>query len=93
MKDTLECLARRGDYEIAVFKEFQSKQYIKDKGRKKDKTGYVTFSAPNVEVSSFQILGVDSSDIIIQYSPKRDSFDFWLNTQYPPEDSLFMTVS
>ena len=93
MKDTLECQARRGDYEISIFKEFQSKQYIKDKGRKKDKTGYVTFSAPNVEVSSFQILGVDSTDIIIQYSPKRDSFDFWLNTKYPPEDSLFMTIS
>jgi len=93
MKDTLACKARRSDIEIGVFKEFQSKQYIKEKGRKKDKTGYVTFSAPNVDVRSFQILGVDSSDIIIQYSPKRDSFDFWLNTKYPPEDSLFMTIS
>ena len=93
MKDTLECLARKGQVEIAVFKEFFSTQFIKDKGRKRDKCGYVTFSAPNAEVSSFQIMGVDSSDIIIQYSPQRDSFDFWLNTKYPPEDSLFMTVS
>ena len=93
MKDTLECLARKGQIEIAVFKEFFSYQFIKDKGRKRDKCGYVTFGAPNVEVSSFQIMGVDSSDIIIQYSPQRDSFDFWLNTKYPPEDSLFMTVS
>ena len=93
MKDTLECLARKGQLELAVFKEFFSTQFIKDKGRKRDKCGYVTFSAPNVEVSSFQIMGVDSSDIIMQYSPQRDSFDFWLNTKYPPEDSLFMTVS
>lgn len=92
MKDTLLCQARRGQVELAVFKEFQSKQYIKDKGRKNDRQGYVTFSAPNVELSSFQILGVDSTDIIMQFSPQRDSFDFWLNSQYPPEDSLFMTV-
>ena len=93
MKDTLECQARQSDYEIAIFKEFSSRQYIKDKGRKNDRQGYVTFSAPNVELSSFQILGVDSTDIIMQFSPKRDSFDFWLNTKYPPEDSLFMTVA
>ena len=93
MKDTLECLARQGQVELAVFKEFQSKQYIKDKGRKNDRQGYVTFSAPKVELSSFQILGVDSSEIIMQYSPQRDSFDFWLTSKYPPEDSLFMTVS
>ncbi|MBP5505253.1 MAG: Ig-like domain-containing protein [Bacteroidales bacterium] len=93
MKDTLACQARKGQLEITVFKEFYSTQFIKEKGRKRDKCGYVTFGAPNVEVSSFQILGVDSSDIIIQYSPQRDSFDFWLNTKYPPEDSLFMTIS
>ncbi|MBQ9584099.1 MAG: Ig-like domain-containing protein [Bacteroidales bacterium] len=93
MKDTLECLARKGQVQLAVFKEFFAAQFIKEKGRKRDKCGYVTFSAPNVEVSSFQILGVDSSDIIMQYSPQRDSFDFWLNTKYPPEDSLFMTIS
>ena len=93
MKDTVECLARKGQMELAVFKEFFSTQFIKEKGRKKDKCGYVTFSAPNVQVSSFQILGVDSSDIIMQYSPQRDSFVFWLNTKYPPEDSLFMTIS
>ena len=92
MKDTLLCQARKGQVELAVFKEFQSKQYIKDKGRKNLRQGYVTFSAPNVELKSFQILGVDSTDIIKQYSPQRDSFDFWLNSQYPPEDSLFMTV-
>ena len=92
MKDTLLCQARRSQVELAVFKEFQSKQYIKDKGRKNDRQGYVTFSAPNVELSSFQILGVDSTDIIMQYAPQRDSFVFWLNSQYPPEDSLFMTV-
>ena len=33
MKDTLECQARRGQVELAVFKEFQSKQYVKDRGR------------------------------------------------------------
>ncbi|MBO4557001.1 MAG: Ig-like domain-containing protein [Bacteroidales bacterium] len=93
MKDTLLCEARRPQIELAVFKEFFSKQFIKDKGRKRDKCGYVTFGAPNVEVSSFQILGVDSTDIIMQYSPQRDSFDFWLNTQYPPEDSLYITIS
>ncbi|MBR5034332.1 MAG: Ig-like domain-containing protein [Bacteroidales bacterium] len=92
MKDTLYCQARQSQVELAVFKEFQSKQYIKDKGRKNERQGYVTFSAPNVELKSFQILGVDSTDIIMQFSPQRDSFDFWLNSQYPPEDSLFMTV-
>lgn len=92
MKDTLECLARKGEIELAVFKEFFSKQFIKDKGRKAEKTGYVTFSAPNVEVSSFQILGVDSSDIIMQYSPQRDSFDFWINADYQLSDSLFLTI-
>ena len=93
MKDTLACQARKSQYELAIFKEFYSTQFIKDKGRKRDKCGYVTFGAPDVQLSSFQILGVDSTDIIMQFSPKRDSFDFWLNTKYPPEDSLFMTVS
>ena len=93
MKDTLACQARKSQFELSVFKEFFSTQFIKDKGRKDSRCGYVTFGAPDVQMSSFQILGVDSTDIILQYSPKRDSFVFWLNSKYPPEDSLFMTVS
>ncbi len=93
MKDTLACQARKSQFELSVFKEFYSTQFIKDKGRKDERCGYVTFGAPDVQMSSFQILGVDSTDIILQYSPKRDSFVFWLNSKYPPEDSLFMTVS
>ncbi|MCF0173167.1 MAG: Ig-like domain-containing protein [Bacteroidales bacterium] len=93
MKDTLECLARKGEIEIAVFKEFYANQFIKNKGRKKEKTGYVTFSAPDVDIRSFQIMGVDSTDIIMQYSPQHDSIDFWINADYPLSDSLLITIN
>lgn len=92
MKDTLGCQSRQSDYTLLAFKEYMSKQYIKNKGRIDEKMGFVTFSAPNVEVESFQIMGVDTTDIITQYNLTRDSMNYWIDCNYPLEDSLLLKV-
>ncbi len=93
MKDTLKCRNRNAEYTIRLFQEYNTRQYLKSSGRIDEKMGYLSFSAPNVEINSFQIMGVDSSDMIIQYTtPTKDSLNFWINNDYPLEDSLLVSL-
>ncbi|MCF0178549.1 MAG: Ig-like domain-containing protein [Bacteroidales bacterium] len=92
MKDTLSCEARESQYTLSLFKEYMTRQYVKNKGRIDEKTGFVTFSAPNAEVESFSILGVDSSELILQYTPQKDSVTFWINTNSLLPDSLMISL-
>lgn len=92
MKDTLACEKRLSQLQLLLFKETASRQFIKNKGRKDSKRGFIRFNAHNTVLNSFQIFGVDSSDITMRFTPERDSMDFWINSKYPLPDSLLLSV-
>lgn len=92
MKDTLKCQRREATYTLLMFKELQSRQFIKNSGRISEKMGFLTFNAADAQVRSIDIFGIDSSSLIIQYTPTHDSLNFWINTPYKLEDSLLVTV-
>lgn len=93
MKDTLACQERHSMYELLLFTELQSVQFLKNSGRRSEKSGFLSFNAPDVEISSMEFFGVHDSSVIVQYSPAKDSLDFWINTRYKLEDSLLLKLS
>jgi hypothetical protein len=92
MKDTVACEMRSSQMTLRLFKETASRQFIKNKGRKDNKRGFIKFNAHNTVINSFQIFGVDSSTITKRFSPEMDSMDFWIDSQYPLPDSLLISV-
>jgi hypothetical protein len=92
MKDTVACNLRQSEVSLLLFKETASRQFIKNKGRKDSKRGFLRFNAQNVVLNSFQIFGVDSTAITKRFTPEMDSMDFWIDTQYPLPDSLLLSV-
>lgn len=92
MKDTLGCEKRVSDINLSIFKEFFSKQFIKNKGLGDTKRGFIKFGAPDVVINSFQITGVDSTDIITWFTPTRDSMDFWINNNQVLPDSVLVAI-
>lgn len=93
MKDTLKCKARKAMINLLMFKELQSIQYLQNSGRKTEKSGFLKFSAADVQINTLKFMGIDSSAVIIQYSPLRDSIDFWINVDYRLEDSLMIKLN
>jgi len=93
MKDTLRCRSRKAMMTLSMFKELQSVQYLQNSGRKTEKSGFFKFSAADVQINSLEFTGIDSSKVIIQYSPQRDSLDFWINVNYRLEDSLLVKLN
>ncbi|MBR0534544.1 MAG: Ig-like domain-containing protein [Bacteroidales bacterium] len=92
MKDTVACEMRKSEVSLLLFKETASRQFIKNKGRKDNKRGFLRFNAQNTVLNSFQIFGVDSTAITKHFSPEMDSMDFWIDTPYPLPDSLLLSV-
>ena len=92
-KDTLACLERHSMYELLMFTEQQSIQFLKNSGMRSEKSGFLSFNAPDVEISGMDFFGVADSCVIVQYSPAKDSLDFWINTRYRLEDSLLLKLS
>ena len=92
MKDTVACQLRESELQLMMFKETATRQFVKNKGRADEKRGFLKFNAHDVEINSFQIFGIDSSDIITRFNPEKDSLDFWINTSYRLPDSLLITM-
>ena len=93
MKDTTACLAREAMMELPLFTGLQSVQYLQNYGRKAEKAGFLKFSAGDVVINSLEFVGVDSSDVLLQYNPSRDSIDFWITYRYHLEDSLILRLN
>ena len=93
MKDTLRCKARVPMVSLLLFKELQSVQYLQNSGRSSEKQGFLKFSAADVQINSLEFVGIDSSAIILQYNPTRDSIDFWVNVDYRLDDSLLVRLN
>lgn len=92
MLDTAACLKRHNDYELNLFKGVPSKQMIVNKVRTGERSAYITFMAPFVQLNAMWFKGISKSKIITQFNPTRDSVLIWVNDQRPQGDTLLLNV-
>lgn len=93
MKDTVNCLARKAEYEMRLFREKPSKQAIVNKVRVSDRTSYITFNAPNAHIDSMWMRVVPSNKLITQFNIQRDSLEIWVNDKRRQPDTLHLYVN
>lgn len=93
MKDTALCLARKTDFELNIFREKPSKQFIVKKERVGLRTAYLTFMAPDAQVNSMKILGLPAEKLISQFNPQKDSLELWVNDQRRMPDTLKLKIN
>lgn len=93
MKDTVNCLARKTEYELNLFREVPSKQMIVNKERIGERTAYITFMAPYAQIDSIWIKGVPQDKLITQFNIKKDSLEIWVNDPKKQPDTLFLYVN
>ena len=93
MKDTLECLARKSAYELDLFREKPSKQYIRDYKRISEYAAYVTFNAPDVWIDTMWVKGYGPDKLITQFNILQDSLELWVNDRRPAPDTLHLFVN
>ncbi len=93
MKDTLECRARRSEYNIRLFKEESTKQKLMNKGRSADRRMYVTFSAKDAWIDSLWVKGYKADRLITQFNLRQDSLEIWINDRRPVRDTLQLYVN
>lgn len=92
MKDTVNCLARKTEVELNIFKERPSKQMIVNKERIGERTAYITFMAPYAKIDSIWIKGIPREKLITQFNIVQDSLEIWVNDQKKQPDTLFLNV-
>ena len=92
MKDTLNCLARKSEYSLNIFREKPTKQLIVNKERVGERTAYITFMAPYAQGDSIWIKGVPKEKLITQFNIMQDSLEIWVNDPQPQPDTLFLNV-
>lgn len=92
MKDTLKCKRREPMVKLRMFKELQTVQYLQNSGRRTEKSGFLKFSAADVQINNLDFFGIDKEQVILQYNQTRDSIDFWINSKYRLSDSLLIKV-
>ena len=93
-KDTLECRARKSEYELRLFKEeLKGKQKLMNTGRPAPRKAYVTFQSPDVWIDSLWIKGYKADRLITQFNQKQDSLEIWINDRRPAPDTLRLFVN
>lgn len=92
MEDTVNCLARKTEYELNVFREKPSKQMVVNKERVGARTAYITFMAPYAQIDSIWIKGVPSDKLITQFNILQDSLEIWVNDPKPQPDTFYLNV-
>lgn len=92
MEDTLNCLARKTEYELNIFKEKPSQQMIVNKERVGDRTAYVTFMSSYAQVDSIWIKGVSPEKLLTQFNPLQDSLEIWVNDPKPQPDTFYVNI-
>lgn len=93
MKDTLECRARKSEYEIRLFKEESTKQKLMNKGRSADRHAYVTFMSKNAWIDSLWIKGYRQEQLISQFNLRQDSLEIWINDRRRTPDTLQLYIN
>lgn len=92
MKDTLACSERKSEYEITLFREKPSKQYLVNKERSAERAAYLTFMAPGAEIDSLDIEGFRQSQIISQFNIQRDCLELWINSRRAVPDTMKISL-
>ena len=92
MLDTVNCLARKTEMELNVFKEKPSTQMIVNKERLGERTAYITFMAPYAQVDSLWFTDIPSDKVITQFNQVKDSLEIWINDSRKQPDTLFLNV-
>lgn len=93
MKDTLSCLDRTSEYELNLFREKPSKQYLKNKKRTGDRSAYITFQAQYAWIDSLWIRGYPAEKLITNFNLLQDSLEIWINDSKPAPDTLHLYVN
>lgn len=93
MTDTLGCRDRRSQYELKVFREHPSKQYLVNKVRTAPNAAYVTFMAPDAWIDSLWLGGYPADRVITQFNIQQDSLEIWLNDRRKSPDTLHLFVN
>jgi len=93
MLDTLMCLARHSEYEIKLFREKPTKQYIVNKVRTSERSAYITFMAPGAWIDSLWIRGVRDDQLISQFNVLQDSLELWINSRRAAPDTMRIYVN
>ncbi len=92
-KDTLECRARKSEYEIRLFKEENTSQKLMNKARTSDRRMHVTFSAKDAWIDSLWVKGYKADRLISQFNLRRDSLELWINDRRRTPDTLQLYIS
>ena len=92
MLDTLHCQARKSEYELYLFRDEASKQMVKNQGRTGDRTAFISFMAPDVQIDSLWIRNVPQNKLIMEFNSTRDSLLIWINDRSRPQDTLHLFV-
>ena len=93
MTDTLGCQERRSQYELKVFREHPTKQYIVNKVRTSPRSAYITFMAQDAWIDSLWFGGYPADRVISQFNLQQDSLELWLNDRRPAPDTLHLFVN
>ena len=93
MTDTVRCEARRSEYELKLFREKPSKQYIVNKVRTAERSAYLTFQAPGAWIDSLWIRGYRADQLISQFNILQDSLELWINSRRAAPDTMRIYVN
>ncbi|MCQ2149292.1 MAG: Ig-like domain-containing protein [Bacteroidales bacterium] len=93
MKDTVRCLARKPQYELNLFKEKPSVQYVKNSGRTSDRACFVSFMAQNAHIDTLWMREFPADRIITQINRERDSLELWVNDKHTMPDTFHLFVN
>jgi hypothetical protein len=93
MLDTLRCQARRSEYELKLFREKPSRQFIVNKERTAERSAYITFQAPGAWIDSLWIRGYRADQVISQFNILQDSLELWINSRRAAPDTMQVYVN
>ena len=93
MKDTVACRDRKTEYELSMFRETPSRQFIKNSGRRNERSAFISFNARNAHIDTMWIAGISPDRLITQINLERDSLEMWINDQRPIPDTVTLYVN
>ena len=93
MLDTVRCQARRSEYDLKLFREKPSRQFIVNKVRTAERSAYLTFQAPGAWIDSLWIRGFGADQLISQFNILQDSLELWINSRRAAPDTMRIYVN
>ncbi len=92
MKDSVNIMARKSEYELLMFKERANKQTIVKQVRVNERTAYLTFMARKPIIDSMWLAGYPPNVLITQFNPQKDSLEIWINSRQEAMDTLHLFI-